>query len=228
MSLPWALNPVQSLSPAASSHTGLGTARSLGERRRMPGRLPWALVPSPSLCFSAGLWGHPPRLCRVPGVDEAWLPGQDTPDAPDCRVLGEDKPQTPGPGWTRAAPRARGEGCAAVPCLPCSSLGPRAWSCILLPCLQARTPQGLFSRPLSPPCPQGAAEGDPDPCGPWQWDRGVSASPGPLCLRLSLNLSPTGLRLGDRNRRGKGGAGRRDWSSRLGRLWTSPAPLCSL
>ncbi|XP_063205484.1 uncharacterized protein LOC134522111 [Chroicocephalus ridibundus] len=31
--------------------------------------------------------GHPPRLCRVPGVEEAQPPGQDKPDAPDRRVL---------------------------------------------------------------------------------------------------------------------------------------------
>ena len=147
--------PVQSLCPAASSHKGLGTARSLAERRRMPGLLPWAVVPSPNLCFSAGLWGHPARLCRVPAVEEAQLPGQDETDRADWRVLGEDNPQAPGPGWTRAAPRAHGEGCVAVPGLPCSSPQPRAWSCILLPCPQARSPQGLFSRPLSPPCPLG-------------------------------------------------------------------------
>lgn len=55
MSLPWALNPVQTRFPAASSHKGLGTAQSLAERRRMPGLLAWAVVPSPSLCFSAGI-----------------------------------------------------------------------------------------------------------------------------------------------------------------------------
>ena len=55
MSLPWALNPVQTLSPAASSQKGLGMTQSVAKRRRMPGLLPWALMPSPILCFSAGL-----------------------------------------------------------------------------------------------------------------------------------------------------------------------------
>lgn len=62
----------------------------------------------------------------------------------ECLVrIGRGLPQVP-----------RGEGCAAEPHLPCSSPEPTAWSHILLPCLQAQTPQGLFSRPLSPPCPQ--------------------------------------------------------------------------
>ena len=95
----------------------------------------------------------------------------------ECLVRTTPKPQ--GPGWTRGAP------CAAEPCLPCSSPEPTAWSCILLPCRQAQSPQGLFSRPLSPPHPQDA-EGDPSPSGPWQWDGGVLGPPdSPLLVTVS-------------------------------------------
>ena len=134
----------------------------------------------------------------------------------ECLVRTTPKPQ--GPGWTRAAPRARGEGCPAVPPLPCSSPEPGARSCILLPCPHARSPQGLFSRPLSPPRTQREGE--------------VSAPLAPLCLWLSLNLSPTGLLAGRWEWPGRGrgtrGAARRAWSGHLRRGCDMPIPLCSL
>ena len=76
------------------------------------------------------------------------------PEPYHTRLVGEFLVRTvprPQAGWTRAAPRARGEGCAAVPCLPCSSLEPRAWSCTLLPCLQAQmSPRALLQETWHP------------------------------------------------------------------------------
>ena len=113
----------------------------------MPGLLPWAVVPSPSLCFSAGLWEHPPRLCKVPGMEEAQLPGRDASDTPDWRVLGEDNPQAPRPGPTCpwgglcscASPALLQPGAQSLelhpPSLPSSTQPPRALLQALLPSL---------------------------------------------------------------------------------------------
>ena len=79
---------------------------------------------------------------------------------------------------------------------------------LILPALlmaAERAPKCSSPGPSSLPHPQGA-ERDPSPCGPWQWGRGVSPPPDPLCLWLSLNLSPTGLWLGDGNCQGGSGA----------------------
>lgn len=144
--------------------------------------------PPQSPSSSAGLSGSPRRRCKAAQVETAQAPGPDTADRQNRGVLGEDNPQAPGPGLDKGCPLCS---CAS---LPCSSPEPAAWSCILLPCPQAQSPQGLFSRPLSPPRPQDV-EGDPSPSGRWQWDgqRGLRTSRPPLCLQLTPQGSWLGV-----------------------------------
>lgn len=76
--------------PTALSHRGLGKACSPAKRWALPGPLPWALVPSLSLCCSAGLPGSPCHRCRLPEAGKTQAPGADRADPEDRRVLGKD------------------------------------------------------------------------------------------------------------------------------------------
>ena len=178
----------------------------------MPRLLPWALVPSPNLCFSTGFPGHPQCLWRVPALEEAQLRGQDRADTPDRTVLGEDNPQSPGLAGRGLQP-CHGEGCANLhrcpapapllqlhpPSLASSTQPPRA--------LRQETPAHLgpgsgTEGSQHPQTPLPAIVSGPQPHGAPGWETGVTG----------------------RER----GAGRRDWSGRLRRDRTSPVPLCSL
>ena len=77
-------------SPTALSPNGLGKAHSPAKRWGLPGPLPWAVVPSLSLCCSAGLCGSPCHRCRLPEAQRAQAPGPDRADLEDRRVLGKD------------------------------------------------------------------------------------------------------------------------------------------
>lgn len=85
VSPPQALGPVQTRSSATPNR--LGIAWSLAKRK---GLLPWAVVPSPSLCFSAGLQGSSPSCCKVPEAETAQVPDPDAAGMEDWRGLGEN------------------------------------------------------------------------------------------------------------------------------------------
>lgn len=82
-------------SPTALPHHGLAKACSPAERWGLPGPLPWAVVPSLSLCCSAGLRGSPCHRCRVPEAGRAQAPGPDRADLEDRGVLGKDNALVP-------------------------------------------------------------------------------------------------------------------------------------
>ena len=140
-------------------------------------------------------------------------------------MLGEDNPQGPGPGLDK--------GCPLCSCASPALLQPGARS------LEVHPP----SLPSGTEPPKGSSPG-PSPLpalrmlketrahlGPGSGTEGSQDLQTPLCLRLSLNLSPTGLLAGRREwpevggRQGVlgGGAGAADW----GRSVPAPCP-CAL
>ena len=180
----------------------------------MPGLLPWALVPSPSLCFSPQ--ASRDTFCAFADLLQ-WMRLSSMAMAGQTHLLGECLVRaTPKClGWAGRGPSAVPLG-RAVPLCIAALLQPGCSSCILLPCPRVRSPQGLFSRRPRPIWALAVV------C------RGLS-TPSPLCLWLSLVISPTGLLAGRRESLGgSGGAGRRDWSGWLRRVCTSPVPLRSL
>ena len=120
------------------------------------GPVPWAAVPSPGLCCSAGLSGNPASSYQVPEEQEAQAAAGEGADMGGRRVPGKDGPKAPDPAWTSPLPPR-----------------PSVWGWRLCPCPLLQ-PIAASLQPTHAPFPRA--------CGPTGSSPGSSPSPSPGVL----------------------------------------------